>query len=404
MSKLACKKSQLFVAMIWLYSGAVCAEGVINITPYVSVNATHDDNVFRFNNSAQALNAFGSTATGDNIVSTELGVDANIRLSRQLIKLSANINDNQYKRFTLLNNVGNAYSVDWNWRLGNDFFGELGADQNVGISSFSENQNPVRNIRTNNRKFASANWQFHPDWVARVNGQTGQSDNSLVSFRSINNESTSLESGLRYSNTLGTQLGLAYRNTTTTYANRTGFSLVLFGKENTRKELIANAAWAPTAKTRISGSVSQVNLDYKNVPERAFSGLSERLNIDYAFSTKTSFNFSVYQELNAVEDTLSTYVQSKGVSFNPAWNPTEKVMVRAGISLEHRDYLGSSGLFISSGIKRVDEFKSANISLLYLPTLKSQVQLVYRKEQRTTNLPNADYHDNTVSAALRYNF
>lgn len=403
MSKLA-SKPQILVTILWLYSTAVYAEGIIDITPYISLNATHDDNVFRFSNTAQALAAFGSSATSDSITSTELGVDANIRLSRQLVKLSANINDNQYNRFSSLNNVGNAYNLNWNWRLGNDLFGEIGVDRNVGISSFSENQNPVRNIRTNSRQFASANWQIHPDWVARVSGQTGQSDNSLVSFNSINSESTSLESGLRYSNTLGTQLGLAYRKTTTTYADRTGFSLVLFGQENTKKELILNAVWAPTAKTRLSGSISQVNLDYQNVPSRAFSGLSERLNIDYTLSAKTSFNFSVYQELNAVEDTLSTYVQSKGLSFNPAWSPTEKLVLRAGVSLERRDYLGNSGLFFTSNVSRIDEYKVANLSLLYLPTRKSQVQLMYKKEQRTSNLPNVDYDDNTLSTTFRYNF
>ena len=387
-----------------LYSSAIYAEGIIDITPYVSVNASHDDNVFRFNNSAQAIAAFGSAATADNIVTTELGADANIRLSRQLIRLSGNINDNQYNRFSLLNNVGNAYSADWNWRLGNQFFGELGTDQNVGISSFSENQSPVRNIRTNNRKFASANWQFHPDWVARVSGQTAQSDNSLASFSAVNSESNTLESGFVYNSTLGSQLGLAYRNTVTKYANRTGFSLILFGKENTRKELIANAAWYPTAKTRVSGSISQVNLDYKNAPQPAFNGVSERLNIDYALSTKTAFNLSVYQELNAIEDTASTYVQSTGVSFNPSWSATEKLAVRAGLSIEHRDYLGSSGLFVNSTVSRVDEFKTGNISLIYLPTRKSQVQLVYKKEQRNTNLPNANYDDNSVSATFRYNF
>lgn len=387
-----------------LYSSAIYAEGIIDITPYVSVNASHDDNVFRFNNSAQAIAAFGSAATADNIVTTELGADANIRLSRQLIRLSGNINDNQYNRFSLLNNVGNAYSADWNWRLGNQFFGELGTDQNVGISSFSENQSPVRNIRTNNRKFASANWQFHPDWVARVSGQTAQSDNSLASFSAVNSESNTLESGFVYNSTLGSQLGLAYRYTVTKYANRTGFSLILFGKENTRKELIANAAWYPTAKTRVSGSISQVNLDYKNAPQPAFNGVSERLNIDYALSTKTAFNLSVYQELNAIEDTASTYVQSTGVSFNPSWSATEKLAVRAGLSIEHRDYLGSSGLFVNSTVSRVDEFKTGNISLIYLPTRKSQVQLVYKKEQRNTNLPNANYDDNSVSATFRYNF
>ena len=391
------------VVFIALHNTA-SAEGMIDIKPYVSANATYDDNVFRFANAQQASAAFGSPVTSDRILRTDIGVDAKVRLSRQLIKLSANINDNKYNRFSLLDNVGKSYSGNWNWRLGNDVFGEIGASKDVAIAGFTETRNPVRNTRITQRKFANAVWQFQPDWAIRVNHENNESDNSVDSFHTLNRQSDVYETGLQYANTSGTQIGLSYRNTTSTYANRTGFTLAQFGDENKQQELAVNMGYQPTAKTRLSGRVAQVKLDYKNIPQRAFNGLSERINLDYALTAKTAFNFSIYKELSAVEDVVSTYVETTGLSINPSWSITGKLILRGGMGFEKRNYLGSSGISLVNTANRFDESKTGNLSLIYLPTRKSLVQVSYIGERRTSNLSNLNYDDNTVSALFKYSF
>ena len=380
------------------------AEGIVDIKPYVGVNTTYDDNIFRYSGPQQAKAATGSTAMSDTYVSAEAGVNVNLRLSRQLVSISAGINKNQFSRFTQLDNVGKSYGLAWSWRLGNDLSGEIGASENSAISSFNEFTNKTRNIRTAKRQFVSANWQFQPSWTARVNAEQTQSENGNKAFNNLDRESDVFGAGIRYDNPSNTQLSLDYRITNSIYPNRAGTIFSQLGNESTQEEWIAAAAWQPTGKTRMSVNVSQVSLDYKNTSRQGFSGLSEIFSLDYLFSAKTSLNLSAYQQISANDDLVSSYVQSTGFTISPTYNFSEKLNFKASFGLVSRDSLGNAGLVASNVESRLDKYKNASISLSYLPTDKSLVQVTYLGERRRTNIVDQDYDFNTFNMYLRYNF
>ena len=54
------------------------AEGIIDIKPFISANASYDDNVFRFSSPDQAEAAFGSSVTSDVVKRIDFGVNVNI--------------------------------------------------------------------------------------------------------------------------------------------------------------------------------------------------------------------------------------------------------------------------------------------------------------------------------------
>ena len=91
-----------------LLSAPSFAEGMIDIKPYISTSVNYDDNVFRFSSPEQAKASLGSNNRSDYVKALNLGVDVNLRLSRQLVSLTANINKNKYSRFSNLDNTGKA--------------------------------------------------------------------------------------------------------------------------------------------------------------------------------------------------------------------------------------------------------------------------------------------------------
>lgn len=381
-------------------SASALAEGMIDIQPYVSANVSYDDNIFRFSSPEQAKAAFGSSDTSDVVKRIDLGVNVNLRLSRQVFTLASNINESRYDSFDILDNTGKSNRLGWNWRLRNDFYGELSASQSDAIAGFNEIKQPVKNLRTTSRQSAAAHWNFYPSWTVDVAREHVKTENELISFSGSDREDDVFEAGVRYQNPLGTQLGLAYRMLDSDFPNRT-FSLL--GDESTKKDIIATVAWLPTIKTKISARVSQVNIEYKDTPQRDFSGLSQRWNLDHMLTAKTSVNFTAYQEVSPVDDVLSTYVKTKGFGVNPVWNATSKVSVRAGLGYEERYYLGSTGFLVVDG-DRYDESKLANLSLIYTPTAKSVVQIQYQGENRTSNITSYGYKFNNINLLMRYDF
>jgi len=378
----------------------VHAEGMIDIKPYVGANITYDDNVFRFNSPDQAEAAFGSSVTSDIVKRLDFGVNVNLRLSRQVFTLASNINESRYDRFELLDNTGKSNKLAWNWRLGNDVYGELSASENQAIAGFTEVRQPVKNLRTTSRQIASVHWDFHPDWTVDATRDHVKTENELISLNGSDRDDDAFEVGFRYQNPLSTQLGLAYRILESDFPNR---AISVLGGETTKKDIIVTAAWLPTAKTKISTRVSQVNITYKDTSQRDFNGLSHRWNLDHTLTGKTAVNLTAYREVSPVDDVFSTYVKTKGFSVNPAWNPTSKISVRAGLGYEERDYLGSSG-FLLVDTDRYDETKNASLSVSYTPTNKSIVQIQYQGENRTSNITNSGYKFNNVNLMMRYDF
>jgi exopolysaccharide biosynthesis operon protein EpsL len=399
-----CVSKNIPIWCLLLFSLPSFAEGIIDIKPNISTSLTYDDNVFRFSSAAQAEAAFGSSVTSDVIKRLDLGVDVNLRLSRQLVTLSANVNESRYNRFDLLDNIGKSYKLGWNWRLGNDLYGELSSSESKSLAGFTEIRDPVNNLRTSTRQHASINWNLHPDWTLYAIGEYAKVENELISFSDLDRNDEVIEGGVRYQSSSETQLGLAYRATASKFPNRTGFAQFLFGNESTQKNIVASAVWLPTTKTRISTQLSQVSIEYKNRPQRDFDGLSQRWNLDQSLAGKTSVNIAVYQEVAPIDDVESTFVETKGASVNPIWNITNKTELRGGLGYEKRLYLGSAGFFAVDNNDRHDESKLANLSLLYMPTDKSLVQLQYQGENRTSSIDGQGYRYNTLNFLVRYDF
>jgi exopolysaccharide biosynthesis operon protein EpsL len=385
------------------FSLASSAEGIIDIKPYASANIGYDDNVFRFSSPEQAKAVLGDSNSSDTVKQVDLGVSVNLRLSRQLVSLATSINESTYNRFQNLNNTGKSNSLRWSWRLGSDVYGELSASNSEAVAGFNETRTTSKNLRTTSRQLASINWMLIPDWTLNANREHVNLENGLASSNVFDREDDIYESGIHYSNQLGTELGLSYRIADSNYPNRTGFTKLIFGNESTQKDIIVNAAWLPSGKTRISTRVSYVSLDRKDSSERNFNGFSQRWNLDESLTGKTSINLTAYQEVSPVEDVLSTYVKAKGFGINPIWNATGKITVRSGLGYEERTYLGSAGISLNN-TERYDESKILNLSLIYTPTLKSLVQLQYLGEKRTSNSDNVGYQFNNINFSVRYDY
>ncbi len=379
------------------------AEGIIDIKPYISAGVNYDDNIFRFSSPAQAKAALSTSDASDVMKRLELGVQVDLRLSRQLISLSSNLSENKFDRFDYLDNRGKANSLRWDWRMGSKLYGELSASENEAIAGFNETRSTVKNLRTIDRQFASVNWDFKPDWTIYASREQVEFENESTSSQVLNREDEITEGGIRFLSPLNTQLGLAYRVADATFPNRAGLVKLFFGDASSQKEAILTAAWMPGAKTKISTRLSHVNLKRNTSSSRDFSGFSQRFGLNYQATDKVNLNMAAYQVVSPVDDVLSTYVKSKGVDFSPTWNISSKVALSGNLAYSENTYLGSAGIS-NSNEERLDESTLAGLTLVYAPTQKSLVQLQYQGEKRTSNIVNGDYEFNNINFLVRYSF
>lgn len=386
-----------------LLSTPSLAEGIIDVKPYVSTSVVYDDNVFRFSSPDQAKAALGTNTMSDLVKQLDLGVEVNLRLSRQLVNFTSSVNENKYSRFSNLDNTGKAISLRWDWRMGNDFYGVLSASKTDAIAGFNETKSPVKNIRATEKQAATINWNLLPDWTLYLNGERDSFNNEAISSIQLDREDQVVESGIRYQSQLGTQLGLSYRIVDASFPNRTGLIKTFFGADSSEEEVALNAAWLPAPKTRISTRLSHVNLVRKDSQLPDFNGFNQHWSIDYAATSKVNFNLVAYQDLSPIDDVVSTYVKTTGVEINPSWSITSKVVLRGNLSYAENVYIGSAAIS-NNNTERLDSSTQAGLSLIYTPTFKSLLELQYTGEKRTSNIAGAGYQFNNINVLFRYGF
>jgi exopolysaccharide biosynthesis operon protein EpsL len=398
------KKMQLWCFLsFWASATSVLAEGIIDIKPFVNASINYDDNVYRISTPERAKLLLGSSDTSDVIKQLGVGVVVNLRLSRQLVNVNYSVNKNRFNQFKDLDYDGSANAFTWNWQIGSDFYGQIGTSENVSIAGFNENRIQERNLTTTSQKFASINWNLIPDWTINASRQQLSFENDSESFAFLDRDDEEYQVGINYLNQLNTNFGLSYRFVDSSFPNRLGFIQNILGDESTQKQIILTASWLPTSKTRLSTRFAQVSLDRKNSTIEDFSGFNQRWSLDHVLTGKINLSLATYKELTPVNDVFSTFVETKGVTINPVWNLTSKVLLRAGLRYEKQKFIGSSGLTLDNE-DRLDETKEATLGLLYTPTTKSQVQLQYRGDERTTNLANADFKVNSLNLSFNYQY
>jgi exopolysaccharide biosynthesis operon protein EpsL len=385
------------------FSTSVLAEGLITLNPYVSSSISYDDNLYRFSSERQARAVLGSGNQSDIIKRLDLGLQANLQLSRQVISISTNLNDSQFNRNSRLDNTGSANALRWDWQIGSKLHGELAVDKTKAISGFEEIRNTGKNIRTNTRKFASIYWDIHPDWSLYTSREITDLENDLALSRVLNRGDVSVQSGVRYHSSSNTALELAYRTVDSDFNSRTNQLKTLLGSTSNQNEWILNLAWQPSAKTQLSARLSQLDLKRPNSQLSDFSGFNQRWNLGYSLTDKVNLSMSAYRTLSPVDDVISTYVEATGYSISPTWLITSKLNLSSNVSIEKRDFIGNASL-LGISQDRDDESIQAGASLQYFPTQHLLMQIQYAGENRTSSTLNAGYQFNNINFLLRYNF
>lgn len=399
---IASRPIRIATSLLCLMCSQSYAEGMVELQPYVRAGVLYDDNLFRFASKREA-EAAGFNEQSDRVNTLDAGVQLNLRISRQLIRVNSGINDNKYNRYDFLDNTGKSYGITWDWRLGNDVFGDLSTSHSQSIAGFSDNDIIVRNLRTFKRQRASINWNVLSTWTLYSIAEYSDFENEEAVFQPLDREDDSYEVGTRFQTTSGTQVGLFYRYLKSDFINRVGTTALIFGRENEQDQYGLNLAWLPTLKTRLTGQISTIRFTRENALQNNFNGLNQRWNLDYALSGKTSLGMTAYRELTSVDDLLSTYVLFKGAGANANWNATSKLNFNASYGVGKREFLGGSSVF-SVPVEREDNTKRFGLNMAYAATEHASLQLRYINEDRVSNINSFEYQFQSINLIGQYSF
>lgn len=396
-------RRSVLAASLALLAGDACALLNDKVDLYVAETVTHDSNVFRISDAANANAAIGSSQKGDDITRTEFGVSLNVPVSRQRLVASLSANRTHYAHYSDLDFTGRAARGAWLWEAGDQLNGELGYGETKTLASFSDIQSRIVNPLLTQRAFASANYLITPRWQLQAGVTQTNRKNDNLAQRVNDSELRDLEFGLNYISPTTSKIGLSLRQTDGRLPNDQRVFGSLYSNDYRQHSVGLVTDWTISAKSRLTARLDHARRNYDDLSQRNWSGTLAQVNYDWKVSETFTLTARAQRDISPTEDIQTYFVLTKGVSLRPTLQLSPKTQISATLERSVRDYLGDAATVLGAPM-RSDTVHTVGATLSYAPIPKLTLRFSVQREKRSSNIVLADYEDNLVYLSVNYAF
>jgi hypothetical protein len=365
--------------------------------PYVFTGVRTDSNLFRTSSNEES----------ETIWRLGAGLKSDFKLSRQHLILDLDVDRSLYNTFDELDSTNIDGLGKLKWQLGNLWSGNLGYKYNRAPRSYNQNLIPGsftrdKDMRTRQTGFLDAGYQIHPDW--RILGKVDLVDVSYQDRTQLDRRSNSGTLEVQYQNTLNTRVGLRGQYTSNDL-NNTDIGGVSISNDYDVTELSGVLYWEGSAKSALELRLGYTDLSYDDLDSRNFNGVSGRFIYHWILTGKTKMDIAAWREPSNLNDEITDYVLSTGLSITPTWSATRKITVVGTLSYENDDFKARDDILDALGAeKRKDDTWQIGIQGKWNPRRYLNVSLGYRYENRDSTIDFREFDDHQVDLNVKFLF
>ena len=374
-----------------------------NFEVYVFTDVTYEDNVFRVTDSAAALAQNGTSARDDVRTTFGVGTDILIPVSRQRFAVDAELRRTQFNRFNELDNNNGRFTGEWLWAYASRANGTLGYDYERRNADFFELQAGTRDTLTNQRFYGEARVPIHRRWTAVVGASATNITFSERPF--LDRDSAAVLAELLFRTRAKTSVGVSLQERSTKFDDTENVAM-LGAVNNDFDETVVNAVlrWDVTGKSRFSGALGRTTRNAADESSGDFSGTTGSAEYRHIFSGKTSVGFELYRRtalLGVAVEEVASLVVVDGLAIEPRWEISPKLSFNSRVSYEEFDFQGAR--FVVDGSGRSDELLALRARLSYRLNRALTFNVGLSHSNRSSNVDNAEFDRNGLSAGIRFN-
>jgi exopolysaccharide biosynthesis operon protein EpsL len=358
---------------------------------------TYESNVFRVTDedSPSVEQFLGGRGKSDMVWSVGAGVRMDLPVSRQRFRVDASAVRYLYSEFDELDYTGyNARGI-WDWRVGNDWHGQLGAGVRNARRTYSDELGfIVPSLYKSYDALLDVRYALTARWELETGATSTRTRYEAEELRVDDFDLTTLKVGAQYRTPAGNGVGLRLRYEQGEWPNRPPAPIAFFDNEYDQYTLSAVVDWRVTGKSRLFGDVGYTRRQRAAEDDRDFTGPSGRLAYDYQVTGKSAIRGSIYETRGPVEDFTATYVKTTGIDLSYTYQMTAKITAQATATYRRIDYLGSA--VVAGAPQREDRLTDLGVSVTYKPRRTLSFSTGATHESRSSNLPLGDYSAYTL--------
>jgi exopolysaccharide biosynthesis operon protein EpsL len=347
-----------------------------------------------------------------------VGLRGEIPVSRQLFILDAQIDNNKFNKFSILDNTGYRLRGTWNWALGNSLQGDLGASRERAMAGFGQVQAITSNEATQDRVFGSANYMVSPSVRLRAAGNRVSFKTTDAARALFDNEQTDAIVGADYVSGLQNSIGLQIRRSHGAFPNQqvtTPTGPVTINSQYKETEPSVTVHYNIGGKSSLDGRLGYTKRTHDQLPSRDYRGSTGNLVFHWSPTPKTLIDTTLFREtrpfvtsaigaiLTSVDSTAA-YVVARGIRFEPRWAVTDQVTLQLQLLDERDSFKGDPTTAALSASDREDRFRAGVIGAGWSPLRPLLLTLSVERGERKSNIAGRDFKYDAVSLNARYTF
>ena len=372
--------------------------------PYVRADYAYDSNLFRLENDDQARTLLGTSDKSETYHTLAAGLDMDWRIRRQVLKARLEANQRRFDTYKQQNFNGYNGLLQWDWRVGKYAAGDVGYSEVRTQSSFTDLQNPIRNLLTTRQTYAHGGVKLSLPWQVNLGVVRTDAENSAASQRVLNYQENKYNAGLQYQTTKGSTLEFVTQYRQGEYPNRQIVGVAPVGNDYRQYDNGFAAAWAPSVKTQLKSQLNYTRRLYEDVPQRNFSGITGRAAAEWMVTGKTSLDLTLYRDIGVVENNTASYSLNQGLALSADWRPTAKLAFIGRAVRERQTYEGDPGFVLSKAPTRQDDVTHLQLEAQYKVLRKTRLGLVFQHGERQSNQALAGYRFSSALVNVRSEF
>ena len=372
-----------------------------------NVSATYNSNVLGISNElspALVEQALHGRSQGDWIWGYGALVRVDLPVSNPRFQLDASATRYDYDQYDELDYTGYAVRGIWNWRVGNDWWGQVngGAAQSRQTYTSGVVVNFPALVK-NYDELVDAHYALTPRWEINAALRATQSRYSAVELQNGNFNLTSEAIGAAYRTPLGNSTGVRLTFEQGEWPLRPPVGAALQDNTYTQYTLSMVLDWHLTGRSQLSGDIGYTARTRATVgSSNKVDGPSGRLTYTYLLSGKSQVRASLYQIFGPLDDPTASYVKTTGLDLGYLYQATAKLALQLNASYQYIDYLGES--LVATTVQRKDTYGSVGLSAKYQATRTVFFSAGAQYQNRSSNIPFAAYDVYTAYVSANIEF
>jgi exopolysaccharide biosynthesis operon protein EpsL len=391
--------------------------------PYVAASLMYDSNLLRLPNSVTPQQAAGNAvaagtitpqqAAGINTKSSFVkqltaGLNMDWKLSQQHLILKANVNQNWFSTYGMLDYLGHDIQAQWNWRITRKLNGNLGYINTTSMGSYAMINVLINNVYTRDDYFANGSYEVIPEWFFRGGFRRYAITFPVSAARQISNTNANVgEIGLEHIDTDKNRLGFSMQRIDGNYPGRSVNASAGIDNAYLKNNYNLNWDWFYSVKTELRCQLGYTQVQWANLTSYDFSGITANASLTWRATEKTILLLSAWRNYSLWNTLTTSFVLVQGIQMDPSWIIAPKIRVNLPLSYQVQSFLGNPGVVSApaTSSSEVDQVYDAGLNLVYSPLENTKIILFIQYENRNSNNnPSHIYTDESLGMNMQVAF